>query len=468
MWNIFGLQEYYISLRDTVIQHIECPSSAQLKSILLSPDNMDHRNMGDINPASKGMPMVLPEYYEVVIVGAGVAGASTAHHLMTAGVRNILVVDGGSLPGEGEEERKSGSAVMDVAPTIKMMVQAYAASSKTFLAHHGRDGARRYLSLTAEGLKIQKKLAKEVLPDPNEQLRELGSFYVAYEEDEADFRNEFETLQSLGCDDIQWYDQEMLKTVRGCSPDFHCGIFFPNDAIIDSSSYSKALLRAAESVGSVSCLLGTTVAKVSEEDETAVVYLESGERIHCKHVVMATGGLFQIPELAGILMPCYSYLVHVPVDKFESYCEYSSNFFSWGFTHDWSFTKGKIRCSGEDHNSAFKPPLCEERCRRLTDWTLERYSCNKDDVPHLPGQYGIYSETPDCAPLIGSTTTNSKVCYLLGCNAWGQAVLSYSSSLVPGILGYTSLTDEQQDHLKLLSIRRFTELPSNLSHLRES
>ena len=53
------------------------------------------------------------------------------------------------------------------------------------------------------------------------------------------------------------------------------------------------------------------------------------------------------------------------------------------------------------------------------------------------------------------------ICYLLGCNAWGQTILSYCASLVPGLLGYQDFTDTQRDILQLVSIRRFSRLPSN-------
>jgi glycine/D-amino acid oxidase-like deaminating enzyme len=139
-------------------------------------------------------------------------------------------------------------------------------------------------------------------------------------------------------------------------------------------------------------------------------------------------------------------------------CEHSPNFFTWGFTHDWCFVNGKVRISGEDHYSAYKAPLCEERCANLTRWALERYGADQLDKAgsdSLVQQYGVYSETPDHIPLIGHLTSKSKVCYLLGCNALGQAVLSYSSSLVPGMLGYNELDEGHKDSLKLLSIRRF-------------
>jgi hypothetical protein len=49
---------------------------------------------------------------------------------------------------------------------------------------------------------------------------------------------------------------------------------------------------------------------------------------------------------------------------------------------------------------------------------------------------------------------------MLGCNAWGQAVFSYASSLVPALLGYQDMTDSQRDKLRLFTIRRFALLPA--------
>jgi len=398
--------------------------------------------------------------YEVIIVGAGIVGASAAHHLINSGVTNILVIDSASEPGEGSGDRKSGSATMraGVAPRVKMMVQVFAIDSLAFMKHHGIDGARRYMSATKEGLTIQKSLAKS-LDNTGDLIKELGSFYVGYQEDEEELRQEFELLTSLGscCADLQWYDQEKLRGVEGCPANFHCAIFFPADAIIDSSSYAKALLLQSK----VKTMLNTRVLNVTDKHEGggAVVELDGDVVIKAKHVVMATGGLFQIPRLNGLVSPCYSYLVHVPTDGF-SY-ETSSNFFTWGFSHDWCFTNGKVRTSGEDHFSAYKDPKLKERCASLIGWTQQQYGCKEViDTDSISQQYGVYSDTPDYVPLVGTLRDDSAICYLLGCNAWGQTILSYASSLVTGLLGYQKLSDSQRDSLQLFTVRRFTDLPN--------
>ena len=458
--------------------------------------------------------------YDVIIVGAGVAGSSAAYHLEQQQQYdggdgniniNILVIDEGREAGEGpssqssSSQRHSGSATMpsNVAPCVKMMVQLYATDSDTFVKHHGVVGAKRYLEATGEGLQLQKHIANELAAataksetddsNPNNRLiTEMGSFYVATEQDEEALRKEYDFLKSLQIetlDGIEWYDRDKLQKVDGCccsaaadgsSNTFHCAIFFPRDAIIDSSGYAKQIMnhccrqrRSNNNV--VTFRTSCKVIDVREEEEddddddddvVVVVELASGETLKAKHAVLATGGLFQTKTLCGLLKPCYSYLVHVPIDGPAYHCETSSNFFTWGYTHDWCFTNGAVRVSGEDHFSALKDPKTKERCQNLADWTRTQYGCallpiltEEGQQQRIPYQHGVYSETPDHVPLIGTLhENNSKICYLLGCNAWGQTILSYCGSLVPGLLGFRELSMSERDKLELFSIRRFTEL----------
>ncbi|CAB9505260.1 expressed unknown protein [Seminavis robusta] len=418
--------------------------------------------------------------YEVIIVGAGVAGCSAAYHLQqyVGGNDRLLVLDAGPAAGEGVRPRQSGSATMSsVAPCVKMMVQIFAGSCQDMMRNHGKEGATRYLTATREGLVLQKTLAKEIWKDTHSlHMKELGSYYLGYEQDTEELRREFKTLLELGCgqDDMEWCDKERLQTVEGISSNFHCGIFFPKEAVIDSSLYAKTLLQLTieKSNGKAQFWANSPVATVQEDSDAVTVTLQSGTQIRAKQVVMATGALYQDAKLNGLLKPCYSYLVHVPVNTVstttnsnDDCCDNSANFFTWGFSHDWCFTNGKVRISGEDHFSAYKPPHLQERCARLSHWTLEQYHHNdpQQNVHDFPQQYGLYSETPDMAPLVGRIQPNSRICYLLGCNAWGQTILSYCSSLIPGLMQYTQLTEQQQDCLKLLSIQRFSQLPAALS-----
>ncbi|VEU41975.1 unnamed protein product [Pseudo-nitzschia multistriata] len=433
--------------------------------------------------------------YDVVIVGAGVAGCSAAYHLLAqklgeessaSGLR-VLIVDAGPQAGEGLAPRtRSGTATMGVAPCVKMMVQLFAGSCDDFVRHHGREGARRYLDATREGLVLQKDIAGRLWvaeKDFKKNVKELGSYYVgSTERDEIELQREFEILSSLmdNDDGIEWCDGDRLSSVEGMSEDFRCGIYFPKDAVIDSSLYAKVLIEYVlkKSKGNAEFWPNTTVQSIDRQTSGEAVSLKVSDgrcqTINAKKVVVATGAIRLFHEqhgcLNGLIKPCYSYLVHVPTAvppgvgaHSENYC--SPNFFTWGYTHDWCYTNGKIRISGEDHFSAYKSPKEEERCNRLSRWTLERYRCNDlytdEEVSSFPRQHGLYSETVDMVPIVGSLLTEGNICYLLGCNAWGQTILSYCASLVPGLLGFQGLTESQRDILNLVSVRRFSHLPSN-------
>mmetsp|Transcript_7898 Transcript_7898/g.19401 ORF Transcript_7898/g.19401 Transcript_7898/m.19401 type:complete len:465 (-) Transcript_7898:1083-2477(-) len=447
--------------------------------------------------------------YDVIIVGAGVAGCSAAYHLVTSqdnqeqdatsGLR-LLVLDAGPAPGEGlAPETRSGTATMEVAPCVKMMVQLFAGSCDDFIRHHGSEGAKRYLDATREGLVLQKGIARKLWNADNrrgERLKELGSYYVgSTERDEIELKREFEILRSLMNDDdgIEWCDADRLSSVEGMSSDFCCGIYFPQDAVIDSSAYAKVLMEylVQKGEGKTEFLPNTTVRSIDPESggETVTISIQvDGDdnqnecrRITTRKVVVATGALCRFQRqngrLNGLMKPCYSYLVHVPTSSGanddsahdDDYC--SPNFFTWGYTHDWCFTKGKVRISGEDHFSAYKSPKVDERCERLSRWTLDRYGCGDSytdkEISSFPKQYGLYSETVDMVPMIGTLMKGNElneernICYLLGCNAWGQTILSYCASLVPGLLGFVELTDIQRDILELLAIQRFSRLPQN-------
>ena len=114
-----------------------------------------------------------------------------------------------------------------------------------------------------------------------------------------------------------------------------------------------------------------------------------------------------------------------------------------------------MRVSGEDHFSALKSPRAKERCDRLAKWTWDKYPYLQSGI-HYPSKYGTYSETADFLPVVGTPTDSSRICYMVGCNAWGQASLSAVAAMAPALLGYRDFTPEEDRAAKLFSIRRFS------------
>jgi hypothetical protein len=96
------------------------------------------------------------------------------------------------------------------------------------------------MQLAHKGLDLEKRLAAELLEDPDD-VRCLGSLYVADANGAAELKEEFDQLCNLlsglhGVDlGIQWWDHHQVEAAHGSDADFVAGIFFPKDAIVDSS-----------------------------------------------------------------------------------------------------------------------------------------------------------------------------------------------------------------------------------------
>ena len=423
--------------------------------------------------------------YDVVVIGGGTTGAAAAYHLSKAGVNNLLCLEMGR-PGEGRTQPEqvpdetplvasdesvyvpnfSGSRVFEGGPkgprTIKMIVTLPPYEMLDGFADlFGWDGVKTYLDLAQHGLKLQVDLANQYLPDPQQQIKRDGSLMVCEADQASRLKQEFEFLQKLDCPCEWWYEEQVIE-VQGSAAGYVAGIWFPQDARIDSVTYAKVLLDAAVQSGSLTlkqeCSPVVDV-KDSEAGDHVVIQLADGELIESNQAIIATGGMYMDKLLAGILTPRYSYLAALPHrdpgPMGGMQAPNSANFFTLGFSHDWCVTDNFVRISGEDHYSGLKSPRAKQRCGRLAQWGWEKYPYLEFGADY-PSTYGIYSETPDFMPLVGKPDSSSRVCYMVGCNAWGQASLSAAAALAPALLGYREMSEVEQSTADLFSIRRFS------------
>lgn len=417
------------------------------------------------------------DVYDVIVIGAGVAGATSAHAIASVSpASRVLVLERG-VSGRGDEESTlgsltpdcdgrevrpfiSGSAVFDdfEGPTaIKMMVSLYASTSEEFLREHSMEDAKTWFKMTSLGLRLQKEKGTELLPSPSKQLRQLGSIMVTTPDKTDDLAKEFSLLVEAGCN-VRRMTSEEVVAATGTASGFTEGIEFPDDAIVDSSAYAQALLRDAKSRGAVTlreqC---SSVVDIVEKNGSNIVEVQmlDGTIVRGRHVVVATGAFYLKGPLAGLLKPCFSYLVGMPGSEGEGMqYPHSPNLFTYGFSHDWCLADGACRMSGEDHFSALKLPRSEQRCKNLAEWTYDRFP-QLDRSSPFSSRYGVYSETPDLLPIVGTTSSESRVCYIVGCNAWGQAIMSCLGHIVPAALGLRPFDATEKTILDLCSIRRF-------------
>jgi D-amino-acid dehydrogenase len=206
--------------------------------------------------------------YDVVVIGGGVVGASTAYHLVRAGVKTLLVDrrDRGRATDAGAGILSTATRVDDPDPIERFEARATA-----------------YYPVLIEHLR------GESAGDPG--YRVCGSLTVAVDDDEIAHFHEVRTglrrwraakdhgFAEIGPDEAKALFPP-LADIRGA---IHCG----RGARVDGRSLAAALLRAAAQRG-----LEVRYAAVEElivERDAVVAISVAGERIACGHSVMAAG-----------------------------------------------------------------------------------------------------------------------------------------------------------------------------------
>jgi L-2-hydroxyglutarate oxidase LhgO len=86
------------------------------------------------------------------------------------------------------------------------------------------------------------QLGQMKLPD---DYRKLGSVFVGGADDRKELRKEYQALKDLGIVDkynLEWWDEDKVEKQHGVAAGFVAGIYFPDDAIVDSSKVSLIYL----------------------------------------------------------------------------------------------------------------------------------------------------------------------------------------------------------------------------------
>lgn len=208
---------------------------------------------------------------DVVVVGAGLIGLSSAWRLAQRGLR-VVVVDAGE-PGRAASWVGAGM----LAP----------ATEATF-------GEEALLALTLEGNRRWEPFAEELeaatgLPAG---LRRCGTLHVALDRDEAEALRRLHRFQSeLGLP-VEWLlPSQARKREPGLTPSCAGGILAPHEGEADPRATCAALLRACEIAG-VHVLAGDAVVDALLEDggsRLAGVVTASGTWLEADRVVLATG-----------------------------------------------------------------------------------------------------------------------------------------------------------------------------------
>lgn len=218
------------------------------------------------------------ETADVVIIGGGVMGASTAYHLALRGAKDIVLLEKGEFFGQGATGRCAGGV-------------------------RHQFGTEINIRLSIESLQMLERFKEETGQDID--YRKCGYiFALTDEKDVATFKHNVELQNRLGVQ-TEWLEGD---DVRGRLPimnfeDALAGTFNPNDGLVDPNSVVSGYVSAAQRMGA-KCFNNAEVTGIDVSSGKVTGVRTARGSIQTRSVVNAAGPWSaQIGGMAGVDLP---------------------------------------------------------------------------------------------------------------------------------------------------------------------
>lgn len=330
---------------------------------------------------------------DVLVIGAGIAGLSTAYELALSG-RKVTVLDRGR-PGRGMSARTSAHLAFELDDYYRELI-----------SHRNLAAARQYYSSQSAAVdRIEEIAAIEGIDC--DFVRVDGFLVPAWDDDVADLRKELDAATQAGFTDAEWMEQGPGPWAP------RPAIRFPRQARFHPLKYLYGLLAVLTARG-VQVFGSTPVVGLDEDGDSVIATCLEDRRITARAVVVATNSPFHLlipihtkqapyrtyvlaAEVAkgtvpdaliwDTLEPAYHYVRLQPGDE-----------------------KDCIIVGGEDHKTGEEDDV-SVRFSRLEQWTRALFPALGAITHRWSGQV---MEPADHVPFIGRSPKHKRVWLVTG------------------------------------------------------
>ena len=391
-------------------------------------------------PVIEAPPLAGSEQCDVVVVGAGIAGLSTAYELARRG-QSIVVIDRGEI-GSGMTARTTAHLATELDDFYSELIRV-----------RGEDEARLYHDSQVAAVNRIEAICRDEAIDC--QFRRLDGFLIPTDEGPiSDLQEEYDACRKIGVE-VEWAD-------RAPVPGLDTGrcLRFPDQGRFHPTRYLAGLARSVLSRGA---RIYSNTAYVDHDENEKEVFLktEGGLTIRAKAAVFATNSPVnatvavhtkQIPYRTYVIagrVPNGSVPDVLLWDTYEAYHYVRIQELDEG--HD------LLIVGGEDHRSG-EVDDADQRLSRLAEWTRKRYPMFGDVEFSWSGQV---LEPADFMPYSGRSSGSDNVYLHTGDS--GQGItngVAGSLTIAALILGEDSRFADvlDPDRKSLTSIPSLTEL----------
>ncbi|MEW6716211.1 MAG: FAD-dependent oxidoreductase [Chloroflexota bacterium] len=324
--------------------------------------------------------MSLPETADIVIIGGGVMGASTAYHLAARGQKNILLLEREEFFGQGATGRCAGGVRYQFATEIN-------------------------IRLSLESLPMLERFKEEIGQEVD--YRKCGYlFLLTTEEDIYTFKQNVQLQHKLGVT-TEWLEGDDIRHLLPMMQldDVAMGTFNPQDGLADPNGVVMGYVRAAQRLG-VKTLTGVTVNGIQVEAGKISGIASTRGPVSTRLVVNTAGPWAgQIGEMAGVHIPITplrrQWLTTTPIPEIPPDFPFVIDFAQSLYFH----REGQGLLTGMS-NPNEKPGFDQSVD---PGWELIHMEAAIHRLPCLEnaglvsGLAGLYEVTPDAHPIFGTT-----------------------------------------------------------------
>jgi sarcosine oxidase, subunit beta len=366
---------------------------------------------------------------DVVIIGAGIAGASIAWHLTELGVRDVILLERDSVQGKGSTGKSMGGVRAQFATPVNIRMSMY--SIPFYGTFEERVGS--YCGYKPHGYLFcaTSEQHMQYLSTNLQRQRALG-----LEQAELVGRCEIEQMVPL------WRTDDVVG-----------GSFCPTDGFVDPhsvmSGFTEAalsrgvrLVRGAEAIGVAGGMVKTTVGDFS-----------------APRIVIASGAWSRsIAALAGAALPVTPLRrMLVPTEPFEGIperCPMTIDM-STGF-HFRPEGRGLLMAWNDpEETPGFKTAVDPTFVEKILTRAVDRVPAFETlEVNPKRAWAGLYEVSPDHHAILGRSAEHDWLYYATGFSGHGVMHAPATGKILADLLtsGWTDLIDPE-----ILSVRRFAE-----------
>ncbi len=320
----------------------------------------------------------LPKTSQIVIIGGGVMGASTAYHLAQRGVKDILLLEEQPYFGTGATGRCAGGVRYQFSTEVN-------------------------IRLSLVSMPMLERFEEEIGYPID--LRQCGYlFLLTNEQDIARFRHHLELQHRLGVQTEWWSGDDIRQRLpQLAAGDVLAGTFHGRDGLADPNGVVAGYIAAARRLG-VRALTDTSVTGLRVENGRITAVETTQGVVQCEQVVNAAGPWSaQISEMAGVPLPVTplrrQMLTTTPLPELPADFPFVIDFAQSLYFHREG--PGLLTGMSNPHERPGYDQSVDE------DWELVHMEAAVARLPllahagRLSGWAGLYEVTPDAHPIFG-------------------------------------------------------------------